>query len=93
MVVADGGTLFEVEVEALATWRFTSEDAARIRQPALSVVGEQSDPLFHEIWSLLARWMPEAEQLTIPRATHALQMMNPGAVAEGLAGFLGRHRL
>jgi hypothetical protein len=29
----------------------------------------------------------------VPQATHALQYMNPGAVAAGLAHFLARHTL
>lgn len=42
---------------------------------------------------LLKRWMPHLEELSVPHANHALQYMNPGSVAEGLAGFLDRHPL
>jgi hypothetical protein len=58
----------------------------------LSVLGEQSRPIFGEIHSLLKRWMPRVEELVVPRADHALQYMNPAAVADGLAAFFGRHR-
>jgi hypothetical protein len=33
------------------------------------------------------------EELTIPNATHALQMMNPDPVAKGLARFFKQHPL
>ena len=36
---------------------------------------------------------PQAEELVVPQATHALQYMNPSAVAEGLVRFLARHKL
>jgi len=31
--------------------------------------------------------------LVVPQATHALQLMNPSAVADGLARFFARHKL
>jgi hypothetical protein len=37
--------------------------------------------------------MPHAEELRVPQANHALQQMNPRAVADGLARFLDRHHL
>lgn len=93
LAVADGQTTFGVEVEALQQWSFTSEDAARIHQPVLSVIGEESEPIFSEIHLLLQKWMPHAEELVVAQATHALEFMNPHAVAEGLARFLDRHHL
>ena len=93
LAVADCDTAFQVEMEALQEWSFTAEDAARIRQPVLSVFGEESIPLCHEIHSLVKRWMPQSEELAVPNANHALSYMNPRAVAEGLARFLDRHHL
>ncbi len=91
--VVDSDTAFEVEQEALQQWSFTAEDAARIRQPVLSVVGEESIPACHEVHSLVKQWMPHAEELVVPQANHALPYMNPRAVADGLARFLDRHHL
>ena len=93
LAVADARTSFEVELEALQRWRFTAEDAGRIRQPLLSVIGEESEPIFEEVRSLLQQWMPHAEELVVPQANHALQFMNPKAVADGLARFLEQHPL
>ena len=93
LAVADSDTLFQVELEALQQWNFTAENAARIRQPALSVIGEESEPIFHEIHSLVQQWIPHVEELVVPQANHALEFMNPPAVADGLARFLDRHHL
>jgi pimeloyl-ACP methyl ester carboxylesterase len=93
LAVADIDTLFQVERQALQQWSFTAEDAARIRQPVLSVIGDESEPIFHEVHSTLKQWIPQAEELVVPQATHALQYMNPIAVAGGLAGFFARHTL
>jgi len=43
------------------------------------------------IW--VTQWLPQAEELVVPQATHALQQMHPRAVAEGLARFLARYPL
>jgi 3-oxoadipate enol-lactonase len=91
--IADSDTCFGVELEALQRWSFTAEDAARIRQPVLSVIGDESRPIFDEIHSLLKQWIPRLEELVVPHANHALQYMNPGAVADGLGAFFDGHRL
>ena len=93
LAVTDLDTFFQVELPALQQWRFTAEEAARIRQPLLSVVGTETAPIFRESHDLVKQWMPQAEELVVPQATHALQQMNPGAVADGLARFLARHPL
>jgi pimeloyl-ACP methyl ester carboxylesterase len=90
--VVDSDTCIGVELEALQRWRFSAEDATRIQQPALSVIGGESGPVFDEIHSLLKKWIPRLEELTVPHANHALQYMNPGAVADGLRGFFDGHR-
>jgi pimeloyl-ACP methyl ester carboxylesterase len=93
LAVSDLDTFFQVEMPALQQWRFTDEDAARIRQPVLSVVGTETAPIFRESHDLVKQWLPRAEELVVPQATHALQYMNPSAVADGLAHFLARHTL
>jgi 3-oxoadipate enol-lactonase len=71
------------------------EDASRISQPALSVVGAKSQEL-SPIWTarheLLLAWLPKAEGLVLPDATHLLHVQHPRAVAEMLAAFFERHR-
>lgn len=87
MAVADLHTMFAVEPLARVNWKFTAREAAKIRVPVLSIVGVDSAPIYHERHQMVLRFFPQAEALTIPRAAHGLQMMNPGAVAEGLASF------
>jgi pimeloyl-ACP methyl ester carboxylesterase len=78
---------------ALEAWRFTRADAQRIHQPVVSVLGSETAPIFSETHELLKQWLPQSEELMIPQATHALQTMNPKAVAEGLACFFAKHPL
>lgn len=84
---------FQVELPALQRWHFTAEEATRIRQPVLSVVGSETAPIFSEGHALVTQWMPYAEALVVPQATHALQLMNPSGVADGLARFFARHKV
>ena len=47
--------------------------------------------MFRESHDLIKQWLPQAEELVVPQATHALPYMNPSAVADGLAGFLAKN--
>jgi len=89
--VADGHTFFAAELPAVMAWSFGREDAARIDQPALAVVGEDSIPVFHERRDLLLDWLPNAEPFELRGATHLLHVQNPGGMAEALSGFFARH--
>jgi pimeloyl-ACP methyl ester carboxylesterase len=93
LAVADSDALFQIELDALQRWPFTAADTTRLRQPVLSAIGEESEPIFHEIHSLLKQRIRGLEELAVPQTTHALQVVNPGAVAGGLAGFFERHPL
>jgi pimeloyl-ACP methyl ester carboxylesterase len=91
LALADVDTVFQVEFPALGSWRFGPEDASGLKMPVLSVVGTDTQPAFKEVHELLGKWLPQAERLEIPHATHALQLMNSDAVANGIAAFLARH--
>jgi pimeloyl-ACP methyl ester carboxylesterase len=94
--VTDADTFFRIEMPALQEWSFAREAAGRITQPVLAVLGADSDavwPGFGEGHRLLREWLPQAEPLVIPGATHSLQMQNPRGVAAGLAAFFARHPL
>jgi pimeloyl-ACP methyl ester carboxylesterase len=94
--VADADTFFAKELPALQQWSFGPEDARRIVQPALAVIGARSremDPIWNERHQLLLDWLPHVEPLVIPEATHLLQVENPRGVADGLAAFFARHPL
>jgi len=92
LAVTDLDTFFQVELPALRQWRLTAADAARIHQPVLAVVGTETAPIFRESHELVKQWIPQAEELVVPQATHTLQYMNPSAVADGLARFLASHK-
>jgi pimeloyl-ACP methyl ester carboxylesterase len=94
--VADADTFFQQEMPALQQWSFTRDDAERIIQPVLAVVGERSlelDPIWAERHQLLLDWLPSVEPAIVPGATHLLEVENPHGVAEILASFFARHPL
>jgi pimeloyl-ACP methyl ester carboxylesterase len=92
--LADAETFFGQELPALGAWRLTREDAGRIAQPVLAVMGAKS-PDVSPIWSarqqLLLTALPNAEGFVLPDATHLLHVQNPRAMAEALADFFARH--
>ncbi len=87
MALADTDNFFRVEMPAMNQWRFTREDAQRIRQPILAILGGESAPVFHEIHKLEQAWFPKAKAVTIPKVNHMLQAVEPRAVADALGGF------
>lgn len=94
--VADAGTTFELELSALQDWRFSEAEAQRITQPALVVLGADSNalsPRFVETKRELLAWLPDAEGFVLPHAAHGLQMQNPRGMAQALADFFARHRM
>jgi pimeloyl-ACP methyl ester carboxylesterase len=91
--VAAADAFFGQELPALQQWSFTQEDASRITQPVLAVLGVNTAPTFPERRELLLSWLPNAESFDLSDATHLLHMENPGGMAEGLAAFYVRHPL
>lgn len=92
--VADADTFFGQELPALQQWSFLREDARRIAQPVLAVIGARSqelDPIWVERQELLLSWLPNVEPFVLPAATHLLQVQNPRGMAEGLTTFFARH--
>jgi pimeloyl-ACP methyl ester carboxylesterase len=92
--VADADTFFAQELAAVRDWPIGERDAARITQPALSVLGERSrevTPVFDQRHELLLAWLPDVEPFVLAGATHLLHLQNPAGMAEGLAGFAARH--
>jgi pimeloyl-ACP methyl ester carboxylesterase len=89
---ADADALFRGEFPVLQGWAFGPEQAARLRQPTLSVYHD--DPAwsgFAETHEALRAWLPQLEALVVPGDSHLLQMTEPRAVARGLAEFFARH--
>jgi pimeloyl-ACP methyl ester carboxylesterase len=91
--IKDADTLFGVELPALVAWRFGAEEAAAIRQPILSVLGAETEPLWVDVAQSLRAWFPQVEQLTVPRVGHLLQLQNPQPIVRGVTAFLARHAM
>ena len=94
--VTDADTFFGQELPSLQQWALKREDAARITQPVLSVVGAKSkdvSPIWSERHEMVLTWLPKAEGFVLPDATHLLHVQHPRAVAEALAAFFARHPL
>ncbi len=91
--IKDADTFFGVELPAVAGWTFGPEQAAAIHRPVLSVIGAETQPLWVEIAEFLRSSLPYVEELTIDGVGHLLQIQRPEPVAQGMAGFLGRHSM
>jgi pimeloyl-ACP methyl ester carboxylesterase len=91
--VADADAFFAQELPALQRWSFTQEDASRITQPVLAVLGENTAPTFPERRELLLSWLPSVEPFDLPGATHLLHIQHPQAMAEALAAFYAQQLL
>ncbi|MBI3241514.1 MAG: alpha/beta hydrolase [Chloroflexi bacterium] len=88
----DADVVFQVEAPNIQQWTFTPAEAARITQPVLSAYRPEPNwPGFQKTHDLLQAWMPQIETAFLPIERHLLQIMNPRAVAEALAGFFARH--
>jgi pimeloyl-ACP methyl ester carboxylesterase len=84
-------TLFQSEIPSLQAWTFTREDAARITQPVLNMVGASTRAYFRDVHGTIRTWLPHAENLELPDATHAALQTNPKGAAERVAAFFSRH--
>jgi pimeloyl-ACP methyl ester carboxylesterase len=89
--VADAETFFVHELPALRQWRFGPNEASRIHQPVLAVLGERSDVRFHQRHHLLLDWLPHVESFILAHTGHLLHVENPEGLAAGLADFFCRH--
>ena len=92
--VTDARTAFEADI-GLLDWSFGEVEASQVTQPIMSVLGGRSEarwPRFGETHRMLLSWCPQAEGLVVPGATHLMQLEDPRAIAEALAGFWGRHQ-
>jgi hypothetical protein len=94
--VADADTFLGQELPAVRGWSFGQEDARRVTQPALAVLGARTrevTPVFDQRHELLLTWLRNVEPFALPDATHLLHVQNPRGMAEGLAGSFARDPL
>jgi len=93
--LADAPTTFEMDI-GLTNWNFGKDSAQRISQPSLVVLGGESPrlhPRFQETYQLLLNWLPHAEGVVVPGATHPLQLESAevsATLAVALADFVAR---
>jgi pimeloyl-ACP methyl ester carboxylesterase len=88
---SDADTFFGHELPALRQWVFGPDEAKRITQPVLAVVGEHSDTRFHQRQELLREWLPAVEPYVLPNAGHLMHLDNGRGLAHALADFFARH--
>jgi pimeloyl-ACP methyl ester carboxylesterase len=89
--LADADTFFAHELPALRQWSFGPNEASRIQQPVLTVLGEHSDSRFRQRNDLLRDWLPQVESFTLANAGHLLHLENPSQLADGLSAFFSKH--
>ena len=89
--MADADEFFGSYLPALGAWQFGPEEAAGIRQPALSVVGTATERLFAEGHELLHAWLPNVEGCRIDGVAHLLHVQRPEPVVRCVAEFFARH--
>lgn len=92
--VDDASATFENELPGLLEWTFGPEEARRITQPALSILGGESNalwPRFGETHSFLLDWLPDVEGFVLPGTTHLPQIEDPRGLAKALSSFWAQH--
>jgi pimeloyl-ACP methyl ester carboxylesterase len=89
--VKDADTFFGAELPGLTQWVFGAEEAAKIRQPALSVLGTLTERVWVETADRLRSWFPKIEECKIDGVGHLLHIQRPTPVARAIADFLGRN--
>ena len=89
--VAEADVFFQAELPAVQGFTFGPDEARRVTQPLLDVLGADTEPRFVEGSALVRSWFPAAEHLVVPDAGHLLMVQNPNAVAQGLLEFFARH--
>lgn len=89
--VANVDTMFQVEFPAVQAWDISAEDAARIKQPGLLVLGGITLPVFRQIHKKIRELLPEAESFELPNADHLLMVRNSPDLANALGDFFTRY--
>ena len=91
LAIKDAESFFGSYLAALSQWQFGAKQAGTIAQPALSVLGTETEPWFAESHELLHSWFPRIDDCIIKGVGHLLQMQRPEHVLSGVAAWLARH--
>ena len=81
---------FQTDQPAVQAWRFEKPEAARVQQPAILFLGENStrvNPIREPIHMTLLSWLPNAEGHTLKGATHLLPLQEPARISALLTAF------
>ncbi|MBA3503057.1 MAG: alpha/beta hydrolase [Myxococcota bacterium] len=87
----DADTFFGVELPALTQWSFTAAQAARVKQPTLSILGTKTEPLWVDVDALLRSSMPNIVTTKIDDVGHLLHIQAAAPVAQAFAAFTDRN--
>ncbi len=71
---------------------FKDENARRLTQPTLLVVGEKSPEHFRRVSDRLAVLLPNTERVEIPGVAHGMQWQNSAALNRAVLNFLDQRR-
>jgi pimeloyl-ACP methyl ester carboxylesterase len=69
----------------------TCDDVQKVKAPTLLVDGELSPKMFHVIDNMLEHCLPSVERVTIPAASHQMEVENPQAFNETVLAFIAKH--
>jgi pimeloyl-ACP methyl ester carboxylesterase len=81
---------FQTDQPAVQAWRFEKAEAARVQQPAILFLGENStrvNPIREPVHRTLLAWLPNAEGHTLEGASHLLPLQVPAQISGALAAF------
>lgn len=92
--IMDNAPEFTLELETSPSTYFSAlkpADVVGLGIPTLLLTGERSPRMFHDVIDVLARTLPDCEQVEIPDASHSMHAGNPEAYNQTVLGFLARH--
>lgn len=89
--VRDADTFLQIEMPAAYRWNFTPEIAGTLKCPVLSILGSHSPERAQAVHDVLKRWVPHTEDATLPKAEHALPLMDPPGIATVIVEWCSRH--
>lgn len=92
--IMDNAPEFTLELETSPATYFSAlkpADVVGLGIPTLLLTGERSPRMFHDVIDVLARTLPDCEQVEIPDASHSMHAGNPEAYNQTVLGFLARH--
>jgi pimeloyl-ACP methyl ester carboxylesterase len=83
-------SFFRTDQPALQAWGFDRPEAARVWQPAILFLGENSthvSPIREPIHKTLLSWLPDAEGHSVEGASHLLPLQKPAQISALLTAF------